>query len=75
MLPRVSEVANQPPTASGRVRRKQPTNDDLPMYKMAYDEAKRLVDDQVAELDGIRQRSVQFLAFIGTGTAFLVRRV
>jgi hypothetical protein len=42
------------------------------MYKVAYEEGKRLVDDQLAELDGMRQRSVQFLAFIGSATAFLV---
>jgi hypothetical protein len=45
---------------------------DLPMYKIAYEEGKRLVDDQLAELDGMRQRSVQFLAFVGSATAFLV---
>jgi len=42
------------------------------MYKVAYEEGKRLVDDQLAELDSMRQRSVQFLAFVGSATAFLV---
>lgn len=42
------------------------------MYKAAYDEGKRKVDDQLAELDSMRARSVQFLAFVGSATAFLV---
>lgn len=46
--------------------------DKAELYKLAYEEGKRTVDDQIAELDSIRQRSVQFLAFIGTATAFLV---
>ena len=41
-------------------------------YKLAYDEGKRTVDDQLSELDSMRQRSVQFLAFVGAATAFLV---
>ena len=53
-------------------RQKTPLDAEMPMYQMAYDEAKRAVDDQIAELDSIRQRSVQFLAFVGTATAFLV---
>lgn len=40
--------------------------------KDAYEEGKRAVDDQMAELDSMRQRSVQFLAFVGSATAFLV---
>jgi hypothetical protein len=42
------------------------------MYKIAYDEAKAVCSDQVAELDSMRQRSVQFLAFAGSATGFLV---
>lgn len=42
------------------------------MARVAYEEGKRLVDDQLAELDSMRQRSVQFLAFVGSATAFLV---
>lgn len=45
---------------------------EQPMYEIAYDEAKRSVDSQLSELDGMRQRVVQFLAFIGSATAFLV---
>ena len=55
------------PARAGRTR-----SADVPMYKIAYEEGKRLVDDQLAELDGMRQRSVQFLAFVGSATAFLV---
>ena len=42
------------------------------MYKDAYEEGKRLVDSQSAEIDSMRQRSVQFVAFVGSATAFLV---
>jgi len=42
------------------------------MYRVAYEEGQRLVDDQLAELSAMRDRSVQFLAFIGSATAFLV---
>ena len=42
------------------------------MYRVAYEEGVRAVDDQIAELDSMRQRSVQFLAFVGSATAFLV---
>ncbi len=42
------------------------------MYKIAYDESKRTLEDQIDELNGIRTRAVAYLAFVGTGTAFLV---
>lgn len=42
------------------------------VYKLTYEESKRSLDSQTQELDSIRQRAIQFLAFIGTGTAFLV---
>lgn len=44
----------------------------LAAAKVAYEEGQRLVDDQVAELDSMRQRAVQFLAFVGSASAFLV---
>lgn len=44
----------------------------LDLYKSAYEEGRRLVDDQATQLDGMRQRAVQFLAFVGASTAFLV---
>lgn len=52
---------------------KDPTRQDqLALYTIAYDEGKRTINDQLSELDSMRQRSVQFLAFIGSATAFLV---
>jgi len=42
------------------------------LYREAYEEGKRAVDDQIAELDAMRQRSVQFMAFAGSATAFLI---
>lgn len=56
------------PAAKGRSS--GPNRSEL--YKLAYEEGKRTVDDQLAELDSMRQRSVQFLAFVGASTAFLV---
>lgn len=49
-----------------------PQQNSSRLYVAAYEEGKRLVDDQIAELDSMRQRSVQFLAFVGSATAFLV---
>lgn len=43
----------------------------LPLYQLAYDQSIRALDDQLAELEGMRQRTVQFLAFVGAATAFL----
>lgn len=45
---------------------------DLAMLRLALEEGRRLLDAQMSELDGIRQRLVQFLSFVGTATAFLV---
>jgi hypothetical protein len=42
------------------------------LYKVAYQEAQRALDDQQGELRSMRDRSVQFTAFIGAATAFLV---
>lgn len=42
------------------------------MYKVAFEESVRALKDQVDELSGIRQRLVQYLAFMGSATAFLV---
>ncbi len=41
------------------------------VYKSAYEEGRRLVDAQAAELDAMRVRSLAFLAFTGAATAFL----
>ncbi len=42
------------------------------MYRIAYEQGLRTLDDQAAEVDGMRARAVSFMAFIGTATAFLV---
>ena len=42
------------------------------LYKLAYLESVRAVEFQGRQLEGVRQRTVQYLAFIGTATAFLV---
>lgn len=42
------------------------------MYKLAYAESQRTLDDQTKELDSMRDRAVQFAAFVGAATAFLV---
>lgn len=67
----MSEHSVEPPERGrGSVRRTRQDRADL--YKLAYEEGKRLVDDQLSELDTMRQRSVQFLAFVGSASAFLV---
>jgi hypothetical protein len=42
------------------------------MYKVAFEESVRALEDQVDELSNIRQRLVSYLAFVGAATAFLV---
>lgn len=67
----VSEQPAKPQSKNGTPRRR--TREDRPeLYKLAYEEGKRAVDDQLSELDSMRQRSVQFLAFVGSASAFLV---
>lgn len=41
-------------------------------YRIAYQEGQRALDDQQDELNGMRGRGVQFTAFVGAATAFLV---
>lgn len=41
-------------------------------YRLAYNEGIRNIDDQKNELSSIRQRSLQYLAFVGAATGFLV---
>ncbi|MBP2453866.1 hypothetical protein [Mycolicibacterium lutetiense] len=48
------------------------TDESAKLYKIAFDEAVRTLKQQSEELSAIRQRLVQFLAFAGTATAFLV---
>jgi hypothetical protein len=42
------------------------------LYKIAYENSQRSLDDQVEELNGVRQRVGQYIAFVGSATAFLV---
>jgi len=42
------------------------------VYKLAFEESIRALEDQRDELSGLRQRVVQFLAFTGSATAFLL---
>ncbi|WP_445156030.1 hypothetical protein ACTWLI_07650 [Arthrobacter sp. Hor0625] len=42
------------------------------LYRVAFEEGRRSISDQVDELNGIRTRAVSYMAFIGTATAFLV---
>jgi hypothetical protein len=42
------------------------------LYRVAYEESQRTLDDQQDELKGMRDRAVQFTAFVGAATAFLV---
>ncbi len=53
-------------------QRVRPNQDNAALYRVAYEEARRALDDQTAELENMRGRAVQFLAFVGVGTAFLV---
>ena len=48
------------------------SQDEDSMYKVAFDESVRALEDQADELSGIRQRLVGFMAFVGSATAFLV---
>lgn len=70
-------TAAESSTASSGGR--MPARDEMvanePLYEVAYDEAKRTIDDQSAELSNVRQRAVQYLAFVGTATAFLAGAV
>src|SRR5688572_27166118 len=42
------------------------------LYEITYSEATRTLDDQAAEVSNARTRAVQFLAFVGAATAFLL---
>jgi hypothetical protein len=42
------------------------------LYKVAYQEAQRALDDQLSEINTVRDRSVQFTLFVGATTGFLV---
>jgi hypothetical protein len=59
-------VVNPSPDA-GRANAEGKTS----LYRVAYEEALRTLEDQRDELNGVRGRAVQFLAFVGSATAFL----
>ncbi|WP_075013916.1 hypothetical protein [Geodermatophilus obscurus] len=42
------------------------------LYEITYKEATRTLDDQSAEVNNARTRAVQYLAFVGSATAFLL---
>src|SRR4051812_4074570 len=48
-----------------------PSSTETDLYKVALEEERRLLDRQRGNLDNIRARTLQFLAFIGASTAFL----
>lgn len=44
----------------------------LDLYRIVCQEGRRTLDDEQDELNGMRTRAVQFTAFVGAATAFLV---
>jgi len=64
------------PTSVERSGRRLPTRTEIAshpdLYRVAYLESQRTLDDQRDEIRGLRDRSVQFMAFVGAATAFLV---
>lgn len=65
-------AAGSEQAAGGRSARRRSRADCEALYKLAFDEGQRALADQLDELNGMRQRSVQFVAFVGAATAFLV---
>lgn len=61
----VGQVGNSCDDSAARLSR-------AALYRLAYDEGVRSIDDQKNELSSIRQRSLQYLAFVGAATGFLV---
>lgn len=64
-----SEIVAQPEPV------RQPTRSEVaesaPLYRIAYEASQRSLDDQLDELNRLRDRAVQFVAFVGAATAFL----
>jgi hypothetical protein len=42
------------------------------LYRIAYEESQRTLDDQQDELKSMRDRAVTFMAFVGAAAAFLI---
>ena len=57
---------------SGRQSRHPDASIRAEQYRIAYQEGQRTLDDEQDELKGMRDRAVQFTAFVGAATAFLV---
>jgi len=64
-------AVTQDPTADHRAAGDDATGDSK-LYRIAYDHGLRTLDDQRDELNGVRGRAGQFMAFVGSATAFLV---
>ena len=58
--------------ASGGSSPKPDIEKHADLYEVAYQEAQRALDDQAGEVKSVRDRAVQFTAFVGAATAFLV---
>jgi len=59
------------PEGGGQVKKRDVVG-HADLYRVAYEESQRTLDDQQDELKGMRDRAVQFTAFVGAATAFLV---
>lgn len=57
--------------ASGR-RPEQVSAESADLYRIAYEQSVRALDDQLDELSGVRGRASAYMAFVGSATAFLV---
>jgi hypothetical protein len=58
------------------VKPDRPTMDkNVELYEIAYDQSKLALEDQSADLNNMRTRSVQYLAFVASATAFLATAV
>lgn len=42
------------------------------LYVVAFEEGRRFLADQLSELEGMRNRTVSFLAFVGSASGFLI---
>lgn len=74
----VSEIGRPTGSPSSEKQRsgirpaKRDISKDTELYEIAYHEAQRALDYQQVEINAMRDRSVQFTAFVGAATAFLV---
>ncbi|OZG31216.1 hypothetical protein BH683_000040 [Williamsia sp. 1138] len=59
-------------TGSGKPLMASTVDGNWKLYRVAFDESVRTLEQQFQELSSLRQRLVQYLAFVVTATAFLV---